>query len=88
MAKAQAGPKSVAEAFRSSLKGRRAGLCEAIVPAMAKIGNDEVRVQVLNDGVGAMHPSTDVGLAEPRNAPINGFNVRANCLLPGKHGEP
>ena len=54
------------------------GSAEAIVQAMEKIGNDEVRVRVLHFGVGAI-TETDVGLAEASNAPILGFNVRANA---------
>ncbi|WP_299984303.1 translation initiation factor IF-2 [uncultured Ruegeria sp.] len=53
------------------------GSAEAIVQAMEKIGNDEVRVRVLHSGVGAI-TETDVGLAEASGAPILGFNVRAN----------
>ena len=53
------------------------GSAEAIIQAMEKIGNDEVRVRVLHSGVGAI-TETDVGLAEASNAPIMGFNVRAN----------
>ncbi|MFK7764212.1 MAG: translation initiation factor IF-2 [Roseobacter sp.] len=54
------------------------GSAEAIVQAMEKIGNDEVRVRVLHSGVGAI-TETDVGLAEASNAPVMGFNVRANA---------
>ena len=54
------------------------GSAEAIVQAMEKIGNDEVRVRVLHAGVGAI-TETDVGLAEASGAPIIGFNVRANA---------
>ena len=54
------------------------GSAEAIVQALEKIGNDEVRVRVLHYGVGAITDS-DVGLAEASNAPIIGFNVRANA---------
>jgi translation initiation factor IF-2 len=54
------------------------GSAEAIVQAMEKIGNDEVRVRVLHSGVGAITDS-DVGLAEASRAPIIGFNVRANA---------
>ena len=53
------------------------GSAEAIVQAMEKIGNDEVRVRVLHYGVGAI-TNTDVSLAEASNAPVIGFNVRAN----------
>ena len=54
------------------------GSAEAIVQAMEKIGNDEVRVRVLHYGVGAI-TNTDVSLAEASNAPVIGFNVRANA---------
>jgi translation initiation factor IF-2 len=54
------------------------GSAEAIVQAMEKIGNDEVRVRVLHSGVGAITES-DVTLAEASGAPIMGFNVRANA---------
>lgn len=54
------------------------GSAEAIVQAMEKIGNDEVRVRVLHSGVGAITES-DIGLAEASNAPVMGFNVRANA---------
>ena len=54
------------------------GSAEAIVQAMEKIGNDEVRVRVLHYGVGAITES-DIGLAEASGAPVIGFNVRANA---------
>ncbi len=54
------------------------GSAEAIVQAMEKIGNEEVRVRVLHSGVGAITES-DVTLAEASGAPIIGFNVRANA---------
>ena len=54
------------------------GSAEAIVQAMEKIGNEEVRVRVLHSGVGAITES-DVGLAEASGAPVIGFNVRANA---------
>ncbi len=54
------------------------GSAEAIVQAMEKIGNDEVRVRVLHSGVGAI-TETDIGLAEASGAPVFGFNVRANA---------
>ncbi|GHF02650.1 translation initiation factor IF-2 [Aliiroseovarius zhejiangensis] len=54
------------------------GSAEAIVQAMEKIGNEEVRVRVLHYGVGAITES-DIGLAEASNAPVIGFNVRANA---------
>jgi len=54
------------------------GSAEAIMQAMEKIGNDEVRVRVLHSGVGAI-TETDIGLAEASGAPVIGFNVRANA---------
>ena len=60
------------------VKGDVQGSTEAIVQAMAKIGNDEVRVRVLHSGVGAITES-DIGLAEASGAPVIGFNVRANA---------
>ncbi|SFR54625.1 bacterial translation initiation factor 2 (bIF-2) [Yoonia tamlensis] len=54
------------------------GSAEAIVQAMEKIGNEEVRVRVLHSGVGAI-TETDIGLAEASGAPVFGFNVRANA---------
>jgi translation initiation factor IF-2 len=58
------------------------GSAEAIVQALEKVGNDEVRVRVLHFGVGAITES-DVGLAEASGAPIIGFNVRANAQARG-----
>ena len=54
------------------------GSAEAIVQAMEKIGNEEVRVRVLHSGVGAITES-DIGLAEASQSPVFGFNVRANA---------
>ena len=54
------------------------GSSEAIVQALEKVGNDEVRVRVLHYGVGAI-TETDIGLAEASGAPVIGFNVRANA---------
>ncbi|EEW24971.1 translation initiation factor IF-2 [Rhodobacter ferrooxidans] len=76
MAKAKA-DKDVAE-LPIVVKADVQGSAEAIVQAMEKIGNDEVRVRVLHYGVGAI-TETDVGLAEASGAPVIGFNVRANA---------
>ena len=54
------------------------GSAEAIVQAMEKVGNEEVRVRVLHSGVGAI-TETDIGLAVASNALVFGFNVRANA---------
>jgi translation initiation factor IF-2 len=76
MAKAKA-DQNVAE-LPVLVKADVQGSAEAIVQALEKIGNDEVRVRVLHYGVGAI-TDTDVGLAEASKAPIIGFNVRANA---------
>ncbi|WP_135450548.1 translation initiation factor IF-2 [Tabrizicola caldifontis] len=76
MAKAKADA-SVAE-LPVVVKADVQGSAEAIVQALEKIGNEEVRVRVLHSGVGAI-TDTDVGLAEASKAPIIGFNVRANA---------
>ncbi|MBE9636724.1 translation initiation factor IF-2 [Salipiger mangrovisoli] len=59
------------------------GSAEAIVQALEKVGNDEVRVRVIHSGVGAI-TETDIGLAEASGCPVIGFNVRANA--PARNG--
>lgn len=76
MAKAKA-DQSVSE-LPVVVKADVQGSAEAIVQALEKIGNDEVRVRVLHYGVGAITES-DIGLAEASKAPVIGFNVRANA---------
>ncbi|MGD9916789.1 MAG: translation initiation factor IF-2 [Paenirhodobacter sp.] len=76
MAKAKA-DENVAE-LQVVVKADVQGSAEAIVQALEKIGNDEVRVRVIHSGVGAITES-DVGLAEASGAPVIGFNVRANA---------
>ena len=77
MAKAKA-DLSVAE-LPVVVKADVQGSAEAIVQALEKVGNDEVRVRVLHAGVGAITDS-DVSLADASKAPIIGFNVRANAM--------
>jgi translation initiation factor IF-2 len=72
-AKASAEVKELPILVKSDVQGS----AEAIVQAMEKLGNDEVKVRVLHSGVGAITES-DVTLAEASGAPIIGFNVRAN----------
>ena len=60
------------------VKGDVQGSTEAIVQALEKVGNAEVRVRVLHSGVGAITDS-DVSLADASGAPVIGFNVRANA---------
>ena len=76
MAKAKA-DKTVAE-LPVLVKADVQGSAEAIVQALEKVGNEEVRVRVLHYGVGAI-TETDIGLAEASGAPVIGFNVRANA---------
>ncbi len=76
MAKAKA-DQSVAE-LPVLVKADVQGSAEAIVQALEKVGNEEVRVRVLSYGVGAI-TDTDVMLAEASKCPIIGFNVRANA---------
>ena len=51
------------------------GSVEAVKQSLEKLSNDEVRVNVIHGGVGAINES-DVMLAEASNAIIVGFNVR------------
>ncbi|MEO1015460.1 MAG: translation initiation factor IF-2 [Pseudomonadota bacterium] len=59
------------------IKGDVQGSVEAIVGALEKLANEEVRVRVLHTGVGGVSES-DVILAGASGAPVIGFNVRAN----------
>ncbi len=54
------------------------GSTEAIVNALHRLSNDEIKVRVLTSGVGAITES-DVTLASASGAPIIGFNVRPNA---------
>ena len=54
------------------------GSVEAIVNALHNLSTDEIKVRVLNAGVGAITES-DVMLAGGSKAPIIGFNVRPNA---------
>jgi translation initiation factor IF-2 len=71
--KASAGRKE----FPLLVKGDVQGSVEAIVGALEKVGNDEVRARVLLSGVGGINES-DVTLAQASGAVVIGFNVRAN----------
>ncbi len=59
------------------LKSDVQGSAEAIQGALAKLGTDEVGVQILQAGVGGITES-DVILAHASGAGVIGFNVRAN----------
>ncbi len=54
------------------------GSVEAIVNALNRLSNDEIKLKVLASGVGAITES-DVNLAAASGAPIVGFNVRPNA---------
>jgi translation initiation factor IF-2 len=54
------------------------GSAEAIVNALNRLSTDEIKVRILNSGVGAITES-DVTLASATGAPIIGFNVRPNA---------
>jgi translation initiation factor IF-2 len=60
------------------LKSDVQGSVEAIQGALAKLGTDEVGVQILQAGVGGITES-DVILAHASGAGVIGFNVRANA---------
>ncbi len=86
---AGAGPRASLEQMMSQLaeSGRKEfpliikadvqGSVEAIVGAVEKLGNDEVRARVVHAAVGGINES-DVTLAEAAKAVILAFNVRAN----------
>jgi len=64
--------------FPLVIKGDVQGSVEAIVQAVNKISNEDIRARVLHAGVGGITES-DVTLAGASGAPIIGFNVRANA---------
>ncbi|MDI3280491.1 MAG: translation initiation factor IF-2, partial [Bacillota bacterium] len=60
------------------LKGDVQGSVEALQPALERLSTEEVRVNTIHAGVGAISES-DVMLASASNAIIIGFNVRADA---------
>jgi translation initiation factor IF-2 len=64
--------------FPLVIKADVQGSVEAIVSAVNKISTDEIKVRVLQAGVGAITES-DVTLAQAAGAPIIGFHVRPNA---------
>ncbi|MGZ8284524.1 MAG: translation initiation factor IF-2, partial [Allosphingosinicella sp.] len=64
--------------FPLVIKGDVQGSVEAIVNAVNRISNDDIKVRVLHAGVGGITES-DVTLAGASGAPIIGFNVRPNA---------
>lgn len=64
--------------FPLVVKGDVQGSVEAIVNAVNRISNEDIKARVLHAGVGGITES-DVTLAAASGAPIIGFNVRANA---------
>jgi translation initiation factor IF-2 len=64
--------------FPLVVKGDVQGSVEAIVSAINRISNDDIKARVLHAGVGGITES-DVTLAAASGAPIIGFNVRPNA---------
>ncbi len=60
------------------IKGDVGGSVEAIIGSLNQISTDDIKARVLHSGVGGITES-DVQLAKASNAPIIGFNVRANA---------
>lgn len=54
------------------------GSLEAVKQSLLKLSNDEVKVQIIHGGVGAINES-DIMLADASNAIIVGFNVRPDA---------
>ncbi len=77
MFSALAAKKAVIE-YAVVVKADVQGSTEAIVNALNRISTDEIKVRILNSGVGAITES-DVTLAQASGAPIIGFNVRPNA---------
>jgi translation initiation factor IF-2 len=65
--------KSLALIIKADVQGSQ----EALAQSLQKLSNDEVRVQVIHAGVGAITES-DVNLAQASEAVIIGFNTRAD----------
>ena len=57
------------------VKGDVQGSVEAVKQSLLKLSNDEVRVNILHSGAGAINES-DIMLADSSNAIVIGFNVR------------
>jgi translation initiation factor IF-2 len=61
--------------LRLIIRADQGGPAEALADALAQLGSDEVEVQIIHRGVGAIIES-DVQLAKAAGAMIIGFNVR------------
>ena len=67
--------KTLALVVKADVQGSQ----EALVQSLLKLANEEVRVNVIHAGVGAISES-DINLAQASNAVVIGFNVRADAL--------
>lgn len=65
--------------FQIIVKADVQGSVEAVRQSLEKLSNDEVRVNIIHSGVGAISES-DVMLASASNAVIVGFNVRPDSV--------
>jgi translation initiation factor IF-2 len=65
--------------FQVIVKADVQGSVEAVRQSLEKLSNDEVRVNIIHSGVGAISES-DVMLASASNAVIVGFNVRPDSV--------
>ncbi len=63
--------------FPLLIKSDVQGSSEAINAALKNLGNEEVQARLVHSGVGGITES-DITLAAASNAPVIGFNVRAN----------
>ena len=59
------------------------GSVEAVQQSLEKLSNDEVKINVIHGGVGAINES-DIVLADVSNAIIIGFNVRPSQMITDK----
>jgi translation initiation factor IF-2 len=70
--------KEGATEFPILVKADVQGSAEAIVQALEKMGNAEIKARVIHYAVGGINES-DIGLAEASKAVVLGFNVRASA---------
>lgn len=63
--------------FNLIIKGDVQGSVEAIKESLLKLSNEEVKVNIIHGGVGAINES-DIMLAKAANAQIIGFNIRCD----------
>ncbi|MCL2371090.1 MAG: translation initiation factor IF-2, partial [Firmicutes bacterium] len=69
---------SILKVYNVIIKADVQGSAEAIKQSLVKLANEEVRLNVVHSGVGAINKS-DMMLAEVSNATVIGFNVRPDA---------